>query len=209
MDINEKKKLRSILFRHLDGIAIIPTVHALNEIGIINFIKEHHVFRFTDLQSNFKTNGGYLNVALRLLASQGWLNRKILLDGEEIDFTLTKKGMTMLEFAAKYSSCANHLHDLMIIEKHLFKSDKTLNSENLLNAFDHFTMSIKDEKEENSMEWEFQKHLEGLIMGPILVSIGMSGIMEQYLTNSNSLDPKIKDAFPLVIHFMKLFNAIK
>ena len=126
MDVNEKKKLRSILFRHLDGIAIIPTVHGLNEIGIIDFIKEHHDFSFTDLQSNFKTNDGYLNVALRLLASQGWLNRNIMIDGQEIDFSLTKKGKAMLEFSNEYSACANHLQDLMIIEKHLLDFDETL-----------------------------------------------------------------------------------
>ena len=60
MDSKEKKKLRNILFRHLDGIAIIPTVAALTKIGIINFIKGHHVFLFSDLQSNFKINDGYL-----------------------------------------------------------------------------------------------------------------------------------------------------
>ena len=98
---------------------------------------------FSDLQSNFKINDGYLNVALRLLASQGWLNREIMIDGEEISFKLTQKGMVMLEFANNYSSYAKCLHDLMIIEKHLFKTDKTLDPKNLLNAFDNFMILIK------------------------------------------------------------------
>ena len=209
MDSKEKKKLRNILFRHLDGIAIIPTVAALTKIGIINFIKGHHEFLFSDLQSNFKINDGYLNIALRLLASQGWLNREIMIDGEEISFKLTQKGMAMLEFANNYSSYAKCLHDLMIIEKHLFESDKTLDSKNLLDAFDHFMTLMINEKEHNPMAWEFQKHVEGLMMGPILVSIGMSGILDQYLTTFNTLDPKIKDDFPLMNHFIKIFNKIK
>ena len=209
MNVNEKKKLRNILFRHLDGIAIIPTIHALSTVGIIDFIKKHQKFSFTDISSQFTTNNGYLNIALRLLASQGWLNRKIVIDGEEIDFSLTEKGKSMLQFSNDYSSCAKQLKDLMAFEKHLFNFDNTLDSTNLIKAFNNFSVSINNKIEEKSLKWEFQKHHEGFIMGPILTSIGMSNIIEQYLNNDNSLDIKIKSDFPLMKHVIKLFNSIK
>ena len=164
MNVNEKKRLRNILFRHLDGIAIIPTIHALSTIGIIDFIKKHQKFSFTDISSQFTTNNGYLNIALRLLASQGWLNRKIVIDGEEIDFSLTEKGKSMLQFSNDYSSCAKQLKDLMAFEKHLFNFDNTLDSTNLIKAFNNFSVSINNKIEEKSLKWEFQKHHEGFIM---------------------------------------------
>ena len=91
MDRLEKKRLRSTLFCHLDGIAMAPTVSTLHHGGIIEYILKYPHFSFQELSREFEFNGGYLNVSLRLLASQGWLERKILKDGEEIDFKLTEK----------------------------------------------------------------------------------------------------------------------
>ena len=103
MDREEKKALRGILFRHLDGIAVGPTVSAMHKGGISAYILKYPHFSFQELSSKFETNAGYLNVALRLLASQGWLQREILKDGEEIDFKLTDKGKTALLLANHYS----------------------------------------------------------------------------------------------------------
>ena len=92
MEQEEKTALRGILFRHLDGIAVGPTVSALYEGGISQYILKNHNFSFKELSSKFEINDGYMNVALRLLASQGWLCREILNEGKEIDFKLTEKG---------------------------------------------------------------------------------------------------------------------
>ena len=55
---DEKKYLRGILFRHLDGIAISPTIAALENNGINKFILENLNFNFRDLTSSFKNNPG-------------------------------------------------------------------------------------------------------------------------------------------------------
>ena len=78
MNREEKKALRSILFRHLDGIAVCPTVCALHEGGISEYILKHPHFSLQTLSKEFETNAGYLNVALRLLTSQGWMQREII-----------------------------------------------------------------------------------------------------------------------------------
>ena len=48
MDRERKKQLRGILFRHLDGIAITPTVNALHHKGICNYILNNPEFNFKD-----------------------------------------------------------------------------------------------------------------------------------------------------------------
>ena len=104
MDREEKKRLRGILFRHLDGIAMTSTVKALNKIGIIKFILEHPTFHFIEINSAFKTNDGYLNVALRILASQGWIKRDILMDGQDLMFSITEKGQNPRKIGQKIKS---------------------------------------------------------------------------------------------------------
>ena len=44
MKREEKKVLRGILFRHLDGIAVAPTVSALYDGGITEYILQHPHF---------------------------------------------------------------------------------------------------------------------------------------------------------------------
>ena len=122
MDQEEKKILRGILFRHLDGIAVGPTVSAMHKGGISAYILKYPHFSFQDLSSKFETNAGYLNVALRLLASQGWLQREILKDGEEIDFKLTDKGRTALALAHHYNLFCQYIPTLIKIDHYLFDS---------------------------------------------------------------------------------------
>ena len=73
----EKSLLRNTLFRYLDGIAIVPTAYTLHTHGILKYIQNHQNVLLSELVSNFQANEGYLNVALRILASQGWINYKI------------------------------------------------------------------------------------------------------------------------------------
>ena len=122
MDSNLKKKLRSILFFHLDGIAISPTMSSLHKQGITQFILNKPNFHFQDITSNYKCNPGYMNVALRLLASQGWLKREILIDGEEINFHLTEKGQNAFTFAQYYVKFSNIIPELCNIEHYLYST---------------------------------------------------------------------------------------
>ena len=123
MNREEKKALRNILFRHLDGIAVCPTVSALHEGGISEYILKHPHFSFQKLSKEFEINAGYLNVALRLLASQGWMQRKILTDGEEIDFKLTDKGKVALSLSHHYAHFCQYIPVLVNIDQHLFNKE--------------------------------------------------------------------------------------
>ena len=70
---SEKTAYREELFRHLDGIAVAPVAYALKEKGILDFLLKKDSYNLTEITKAFDTNEGYLNVALRILASQGWL----------------------------------------------------------------------------------------------------------------------------------------
>ena len=120
MDKETKKFLRSILFRHLDGIALCGPISALNKNGVTRFILSNPSFSIQDILNNFGCNSGYLNITLRLLASQGWLTYNIIEDGLNIQYTLTPKGKECLALAHHYDQFADHFNHLINIDDILF-----------------------------------------------------------------------------------------
>src|SRR5947207_9017332 len=70
----EKAGVRAAIFTHLAGLAVAPTVGALWERGAIHVLTgATGALEFSDIVARTHANAGYLRVALRLLASCGWL----------------------------------------------------------------------------------------------------------------------------------------
>ena len=122
MNKDEKKQLRGILFRHLDGIAIGPTIAALYKKGICAYIQGNSHFTFQNITKEFKVNEGYLNVGLRLLASQGWLDRIIIKDGKDIDFNITEKGKKVFPLFSKYVDFFSFMPASINLDPYLFNN---------------------------------------------------------------------------------------
>ena len=162
MDREEKKRLRGILFRHLDGIAVGPTISALHEAGISEYILQNPHFSFQQLSGEFETNGGYLNVALRLLASQGWLQREILKDGEQIDYKLTHKGKKILSLAHHYDAFLNYIQVLINIDNYLFDSNVKTKEKDLAKLIKILTNLQSEHKDISTPKWEIFNSDNGL-----------------------------------------------
>ena len=208
MNREEKKALRSILFRHLDGIAVCPTVSALHEGGIGEYILKHPHFSFQKLSKEFEINAGYLNVALRLLASQGWMQRKILTDGEEIDFKLTDKGKIALSLSHHYVQFCQYIPVLVNIDQHLF--NKELQSEkDFSKLIEMFSNLNSKHIYSDSPAWEMIKHLEGLLAGPILVALSMSEFFTKIVEDGDEIDNKIIDDLPFMNAVIDFFIMLK
>ena len=62
MNREEKQTSRGILFRHLDGIAIGPTVSALYKGGIIEYILNHPNFSFQELSNEWWDPNGKFKI---------------------------------------------------------------------------------------------------------------------------------------------------
>jgi hypothetical protein len=180
MDQNKKKYLRSLLFRHLDGIAICGPISALNRSGITKYIQDHPVFSLKELVNQFKSNAGYLNVTLRLLTSQGWLNQDIIKDGVNIHYKLTDKGQKCFQLSHHYDSFSDFIPNLIKIEQYLFDSNSQSIKEEFSNLLESLQSITTQYSNTYSPEWEICRHLEGILIGPILVTLSMS---EYFLEN--------------------------
>ena len=208
MNREEKKSLRGILFRHLDGIAVAPTVSALYKGGISSYILQNPNFSFQNLSSEFEINEGYLNVALRLLASQGWLQRKIIKDGEKIDFNLTGKGRIALFNANYYTLFCDFIPTLINIDQYLFSSEAKSNEDKFSNLIVDLKNLNNKYNESGTTEWEMVRHLEGLLVGPILVALGMSEFFTEIIENDFDIDDEIIHQFPQVESVINLFTML-
>ncbi len=210
MNKDRKKQLRGILFQHLDGITLCSTIATLFNNGITQFILENKTFTIQDILSKYECNAGYMNVALRLLASQGWLKRNIIQDGEDIEFHLTEKGVKGLAHAHYYDRFYTFIPFLIDIDKYLFDPhSKDIQDEfqNLQICLDTLNSNVPAP---GSTEWDVSKHLEGLLVGPILVALGMSDFFLESLENESDINlESMGDTLPIMSSIFSLFIYLK
>ena len=63
------------LFLHHDGIVVGATIAALNNGGVLQRLFQEKQLSMAELHDGIPCNTGYLHVALRCLALQGWITR--------------------------------------------------------------------------------------------------------------------------------------
>src|SRR5215203_2001681 len=96
----EKARVRADVFHHLAGIAVAPTVTALNDRGLPQMLLDSPApVPFADLVAQTGANPGYLRVALRLLASSGWLEETTLDSPRAFAYAVTASGRAALRVA--------------------------------------------------------------------------------------------------------------
>ena len=190
------KIFRSVLFKHIDGIALIPPLSCIFKKNnkILNSITSTEAFIITknDLEV-FSINGDYLNVTLRLFESQGWIERK-LLNNNSIQIETTKHGLEIFKNLELYN---NFFLFYPYLTKLNFSNNKTHEKlTKLLNTFKLF--------KKNTTNKLILKHIEGLIIGTTLVALYMENHIKidanNKLTISNQVSPKNKS------FIMKLFK---
>ncbi len=181
----EKSKLRADLFRHLDGIVTAPTAYTLHENGVLDFILKHEKLSISALTEEFKANEGYLNVALRVLASQGWLEYDIE-DGDQILVQTNEKSKIAFDLIPLYKDVV----DLMIMSEKYhqrkFEKEPFLALENIFKKYSqNYGISFSEEPMVREIQEQVLKHIEGHIVGPTLVALGMGGMFHKYFMEAS------------------------
>lgn len=178
----DKKQLRASIFRHLDGIVTTPVMHHLVESGIYAWILEQQNVSLEELISKFPANEGYLNVAVRVLSSQGFLKYQLNNETDEVRISVTEKTGAVLKFKDYYRDLIQLLAD-----EDLFAS-KSISDEfgaKWGNVYHQYQEFLTQNFEESSLEYQVQKHLEGALVGPITVKLGMSGMFHKYFMEAS------------------------
>jgi uncharacterized protein YqfB (UPF0267 family) len=136
----EKTALRESLFRHLDGLVVAPIAVALQNSGILKTILDKKSATVSHLAQEFQANQGYLNIALRALASQGFLNYEV--DNATTQVTITTNENSQIAFSLfnKYEGIVK------VLEKCDIFTEIEINSNN----FHHLEDLFKQFKNQNN-----------------------------------------------------------
>ncbi|CAL2103264.1 conserved protein of unknown function [Tenacibaculum sp. 190130A14a] len=177
----EKTTLRSQLFRHLDGIVTCPTAFVLFDKGVTQHLLNQENVELSELTSLFKANEGYLNVALRTLCSQGWLIQHV----NNKNNTVTYQCNEQSQYAFKYFHLYKKAFELLKFSENFnsrkFESESFYQLEKLYNDFSNsFNVSKPKLQIEQDILAQISMHIEGIIVGPTIVLLGMSGMFHKY-----------------------------
>ncbi len=182
----DKKRLRGKLFKHLDGLVTIPTLVALNEKGVLDLFLQEKENSLSDLTKKYQANEGYMNVSLRILASQGMLTQNINVENDEIRFSLTEKGSAVFPIAHVY----NEVVDLIKLSGNYHpRKFERIPFEALYSLFGRYKENFGLESAEDvitrKVHEEMMEHIEGFLVGPSLVHLGMSGMFHKYFMETS------------------------
>ena len=179
----EKAAVRAVVFRHLAGLVIAPTVSALSERGAIDVLAgQPGSVSFAEIVDRTHANPGYLRVALRLLASCGWLTEQGAANESRL-YTLTDEGRVALSFApALYTQVtSSFLPKALILDDLLFGPPDNP----MIAAFGDLMARAR-------ATWRFDAdpdplvarvqtlvrgHLDGMLVGPAMVALARGGVL--------------------------------
>ena len=184
MNKEQKKLLRADLFRHLDGIVTGPTAYALHEKGVLDYLLKEKNSTLTALVTHFKANPGYLNVALRVLAAQNWINYEVNKDevsvstnaNSAIAFNLVplyQEVVDLMKLSGKYHRRKFELEPFLFLEK-IFKNFKK-----------NYGITPSEDESTLKIQQQVLKHIEGVLVGPTVVSLGMNGMFHKYFMEAS------------------------
>lgn len=177
-----KKKLRSSIFRHLDGIVLAPVLTVLSEAKILDFILEKKEIELSEITRKFDVNEGYLNVALRVLASQNYLNYQIDNERNLIQISINENSEKAFSFQNIYKDLNEFLSDEDLIKSREISEELC---RKWIQLFDQYKSFLLEKSDENSLEFQLKKHIEGVLIGPIIVKLGMSGMFHKYFMEAS------------------------
>lgn len=179
----EKEQLRSTIFRHLDGIATATTANTLQKKGVLNYLLENKKTSLQQLVKAFNANEGYLNVALRILCSQGWLSQHIDNKNDTIHYEVNSQSETAFNLVNNYEEVIKLLSYSAKFPDERIGSDAFIVLERVFKKYENkfgFT-NIKD----SSIEHQILMHLEGVIIAPIIVMLGVNGLFHKYFMEAS------------------------
>jgi hypothetical protein len=178
----ENAAVRAVVFNHLAGLIVAPTVSALWERGALEvFTARSDLVEFGEIVARTHANPGYLRVALRILASCGWLTQ--VQTGESVAHILTREGRIAMTLApALYSEVSSFfLPKALFLEDYLFsQSDQALVPllrELVQRAKDRWRIGSHEDPVIADVRERVRRHLDGLLVGPVMVALARGGIV--------------------------------
>jgi len=185
MDPKINSALRNRLFRHLDGIVIAPTAYTLKKHGVTDYLLEHKKVGLKDLAIEFKANEGYLNVALRGLCSQGWLIQHVDNQNNSVSYETNEESEIAFNYFYLYEDVVDLLQMSESYHQRKFEIEPFLKLSSIYKKYRiNYGIELSDNKFQRRIEEQILTHIEGIIVGPTIVHLGITGMFHKYFMES-------------------------
>src|ERR1700690_1678047 len=180
----EKAQVRATVFGHLAGVVLAPTVKALWDRRAFElFPSVGELVDFDRIARESRANRGYLRVALRLLASCGWLQQRVE-DEHPRHFALTAEGAIALrEAPLLYGEILSFVAKAVFLEDFLFgASDRPVIAslqELVRRSKEGWGLQVDADPVVNGVRSQIRGHLDGMLIGPAMVALARAEILAQ------------------------------
>ncbi|WP_420571377.1 class I SAM-dependent methyltransferase [Kordia sp.] len=192
----EKRAFRSLLFKHQDGIAITAIIAVLEQHQVFDFLATEKTSSVAKILQKFpQFHAGYLNVALRSLASQGIL--KYSVTPQEVCIETTSKFSAFQQYTTHYV----YFNALFVYYYELFKTPFQFplpDSDNLIAYASYLTSAKNTLQHDAYFSTEVALHLEGVLLAPLLVYLVYHADLENTETSSFLEDPSLQKVLELL-----------
>lgn len=179
----DKEHFRSIIFRHLDGIATATTATALNNKNILSYLFDKKKVTLTEITNKFKCNEGYLNVALRILCSQGWLDQEVDNTTNTTTYTTNSKSKKAFQLMPLYEDAVKLLSYSVKFPEERIGPDAFIALERIFKKYQN-SFGL-EEVAKGSIEAQVLMHIEGVIIAPVIVMLGVNGLFHKYFMEAS------------------------
>jgi hypothetical protein len=181
---NEKAAVRTRIFHHLAGMVLVPTIKALWDRKVFEeFRSSPEPVGLDQIVHQTHGNRGYLRVALRLLASCGWMEERGEKQSRDISYSLTPKGKIGANLAPLYGEAVSFLPKAIFLEDFLFgKSGETVLSSlqmMVTRSVDHWGIPSEEDSLKREVHDQVRQHMDGILVGPAMVALARGGILER------------------------------
>ena len=152
----DKNQLRGTIFKHLDGLATAPIAVTLSKKGILDFLLEKKEAFLSEIAIKFNANEGYLNVGLRILASQGFLDYAVNNNTDEIKISTNAKSKIAFSFFYLYDDVVDLLHFSSQFHPRIFEDEPF---QKLNTIFDKYMQNYRIEFSNHKLTLEIQQQI--------------------------------------------------
>jgi len=178
----QKAEVRATLFNHLAGIVMAPTVKALADRKVFELFSGSAAVTLDEIVQHTRGNRGYLRVALRLLASCGWVKQATEENGKKLAYSLTRDGAVATSVAPPlYAEVLPFIPKAVYLEDFLFgdSAAPALSSlaELVSRSRDRWGMAPAPEAADDQVHRQLRAHLDGVLIAPCMVALSRGGVL--------------------------------
>ena len=137
-------------------------------------------------RKKFKANEGYLNIALRMLASQDWLRYNIDTTPNSVRVSCNEKSKLAFAAVEQYRDVVHFMKVSEEFHPRSFEVEQFTILNRTFNRYmsNHYSGDGTSEAEQE-IDLQIAKHIEGVLVGPITVFLGMDGMFHKYFMEAS------------------------